>query len=222
MATPYRGLSSADDVIINSTRFVLESRDLIEDINGGRSIDPPARHLGSLAFDLAEFCDRNAPSIDPTRFLELSNQIYARYQEQRRHERTDEWRTIEQMRDTLSRAVNAKDRLIRLLSSNVMTASVEQSKPSASIRKECRVKVSVENAVVTIDGEPYGLNGTDHGKAIVAEFIQMLISADGEYLPRPKQVKTPTIEKQPEQVRDLIEAQPGVGCRIPRDKIWRS
>ena len=76
---------------------------------------------------------------------------------------------------------------------------------------EERIHVDIEAAVVTVDGKPYGLNGTDTVKNRLAEFIDLLIAEDGEYVSRPQNIKTRHIEQQPKAVRDLIESQPGAG-----------
>ena len=85
-----------------------------------------------------------------------------------------------------------------------------------------RVTVDPEAFIVVIDGKQHALNGGHHVKKRVAEFLQELIDVDGEYIPRPRNLKTRVIDSQPEPVRDLIDAQPGAGTRIPRDKLWRS
>jgi hypothetical protein len=66
------------------------------------------------------------------------------------------------------------------------------------------------------------LNGTETVKTRLAEFIALLIEADGEYIKRPEKVRTRDIENQLDAVRDLIESQPGAGTRIMHDNIWRS
>ena len=50
--------------------------------------------------------------------------------------------------------------------------------------------------------------------------VQELIEANGEYIVRPPGIRTRNIENQREEARNLIDARPGAGCRIPREKIW--
>jgi len=87
---------------------------------------------------------------------------------------------------------------------------------------ERRISVDVDASVVTVDGRPFGLNGSSHIKKRVAKFIDLFIKKDGDFVARPSKLKTLDIENQPPEVAELIDSQPGAGTRIPRDKIWRS
>jgi len=112
----------------------------------------------------------------------------------------------------------------RAASTKVITGagSVDEDQTEPAAGGQRRICVYVETAVVEIDGTPYGLNGTQTVKQRVADFMQQLVEANGEYVPRPNNIKTRNIEAQPEAVRDLVDAQSGAGSRILRDKIWRS
>ena len=98
----------------------------------------------------------------------------------------------------------------------------EAAKTGNQAIPEPLISVDVDAAIVTVDGRAFGLNGSTKTKERVAEFISLLIEKDGEYVARPPNIKTHNIETQPSEVAELIEAQPGAGSRIPRDKIWRN
>ena len=84
------------------------------------------------------------------------------------------------------------------------------------------VQVDVEASVIQINGQSFSFRGSESVKKCVAEFYRELIEADGEYLCMGERVRTRHLEIQADEVRDLIEAQPGAGTRIPREKLWRN
>lgn len=121
---PYKGLSGPSSVVIAASRFIAECSEVFHDIEGGMQIDMP-RHLGSLANDLAEYCLAHKLGVDPMSFCELSGQLFARRQEQRRGDRLIDWRTVDQIRETLNRAVITKDLLVRLLERDIQRPATD-------------------------------------------------------------------------------------------------
>jgi hypothetical protein len=95
--------------------------------------------------------------------------------------------------------------------------------PEAGPRKvnpKPRIRVDAESLVVHIDGKAWPLNGKQSTKTKLAAFIQELIDADGSYLSMTQRgIKTAHVEQQPEAIKNLFEAQPGGGTRIPREKL---
>jgi len=129
---------------------------------------------------------------------------------------SDGWRRTFGLGSTVIRYVAELHVLANAIDLKVVPATADRTQPQRSLT------VDVEAGVVHIDGRAVALNGTKPVKKRLAEFINDLIDADGEYVKTPDKLKTPTIEDQPVEVRDLIEAQPGAGRRIPRKRIWRS
>jgi len=109
------------------------------------------------------------------------------------------------------------DQLLELIVSDSLVV-VDQAKD----KLKPWITVDASTYVVTIDGKPYALDGSQSVKERIAKFIEDLLGAAGEYLPRPSNLKTRDIEKQPDEVRNLFESQSGAGTRIPQARIWRN
>ena len=99
---------------------------------------------------------------------------------------------------------------------------LEPSQEHEEVIHSRRIDVDSELQTVSVDGRTYGLNGGQIVKTRVADFLQELIDADGDFVPRPGDIKTRDLENQHPAVNGLVDAQPGAGSRIPRKKIWRN
>ena len=100
------------------------------------------------------------------------------------------------------------------------TVEIGSGKHETPSPQRLRVTVDVETCIVTIDGRSEALNGSEPVKRRIAEFIALLLETPGEYQPRPHNLKTRTLENQPDSIRDLFESQQGAGTRIPRGKVF--
>ena len=125
------------------------------------------------------------------------------------------WKRVSVLGSTIIRYAAQLRGLSKTIDGEVLADTTDGSQPQR------RLAVDVEAGVVYIDERGIALNGTQPIKKRLAEFIEDLIKADGEYLKTPENIKTRSIEDQFPEVRDLIEAQSGAGRRIPRGKIWR-
>jgi len=125
------------------------------------------------------------------------------------------WKRVSVLGSTIIRYAAQLQGLSKTIDGEVLADTTDGSQPQR------RLAVDVEAGVVYIDERGIALNGTQPIKKRLAEFIEDLIKADGEYLKTPENIKTRSIEDQFPEVRDLIEAQSGAGRRIPRGKIWR-
>ncbi len=102
------------------------------------------------------------------------------------------------------------------------TNSGEPGKNNATQRSpEPRVQVKVETFIVIVDARPYRIEGSKQVAQRVAQFMEALVRADGEVVSMTDfQVRTRNMENQCSDIKDLVERQPGGGCRIPREKLW--
>jgi len=128
---------------------------------------------------------------------------------------SDGWKRVSVLDSTIIRYAAQLQGLSKTIDGEVLADTAGGSQPQR------RLAVDVEAGVVYIDEHGFAFNGTPPIKKRLAEFIEDLIEADGEYLKTPKNIKTRSIEAQSPEIRDLIEAQPGAGRRIPRGEIWR-
>lgn len=105
-----------------------------------------------------------------------------------------------------------------------LVASLELLKPrERTVTDGPRVTVDRESYIVRIDGHPYPLMGSNDTRRRLADFIQALIDADGDYRAMSDyNVRGRDIKNQPEAISALFESEFSKGTRIPRDKLWRN